>query len=133
MASLAVILMTTLSLNIHIKEASGKRADVYGVGELSCGDVDSPRTCSRGAITASGAVFDPTLPSIAISLPKRMRIRPTLIWVKTLSSPCSPIWLTDKKHPRHVVTRPWDVSPAAAKVLKFKGTRDILHICKESK
>ena len=134
MSTITTIALTALSLTSHLKEASGKRSDVYGISnELYCGDVGKPQACSKGATTASGAGFDPDLPSVALALPRGFKIRPTLIWVKTLQSKCQAIWLTDKKNPKHSKHRPWDISVAAAKLLGFKGTRDTLHLCNEVK
>ena len=132
-AILTAITLTALSLAGHLDQASGKRADVYGTGEVYCGNIGYPKPCSKGAVTASGAVFDPNVPSIALSLPRSFKVRPTLIWLKTKQSPCTPIWLTDKKNWKHSAGRPWDVSPAASNLLKFKGTRGYLYLCKEMK
>lgn len=113
------------SVGAFVKLSNGRITDIYGKGELKCGDPGKAVPCSKGAITASGAVFDPTVPSVALSLPKYLRLRPRLIHIKTKHSDCITIWLLDKKHPRYMPNRPWDITPAAAKLLNTTGKAKI--------
>lgn len=113
--------------------ASGLVSTVYGYGETMCGDVGRPRPCSHGAVTASGDIFDPSIPSIAIAAPAHFRLKPTKIFLRVGDGPCKPVLLLDKMNPRYMGIRGFDLTPAAVELLT--GTpataywSDIVHVC----
>ncbi len=111
----------------------GKPASWYGSpkGEMMCGNVGNPKPCSRGAVTASGAIFDPAVPSLAIAIPRGLRLKIRLIYVKTVDSACTAVWLTDKKNERYMEKQPWDMSRGLKKLLNSKHG-DNLYICEET-
>lgn len=104
-------------------------ATTYGYGELSC---TSPihsgvAPCVLGTFTASGEMFDPKLATAAIHLPKRYRIRPQIIRIKTPDSPCTSIRLNDKKG-----NQGFDLSPGALSKMGIKPHSkwsDIIELC----
>lgn len=113
----------------HLKLFHGKATTIYGKGELMCGE-STPQACSRGATTASGAEFDPNVPMVAIAIPKRLKMRPRVIWVKSAWSRCIAVLLLDKKNPKHAEKTPWDITPKLAKMLQVVS-HDKLYLCEE--
>lgn len=102
--------------------ASGLTATTYGHGEFRCGSIGNPVQCVRGAITASGMVFDPGVPMAAIPAPTNMRFRdPMRIGLRIPHGPCVMVWVADKSHPRWIGSRGFDLTPAA--VTKLTGKR----------
>lgn len=97
--------------------ASGLTSTTYGFGEGFCGDVGKPRRCEYGAITASGEIFDPSLPSAAIAAPFTFRLTARTVYLKVPGGQCHPIRLTDKMNPRYMGQRGFDLSPAAVALL----------------
>lgn len=95
--------------------ASGLPASTYGFGELACGDVGKPRMCVAGAITASGEVFDPGIPSAALAAPARLVLRGQWVWLRLADGPfrCVRVRLNDKMNPRWIGRRGFDLTPAA--------------------
>jgi hypothetical protein len=92
-------------------------ATVYGFGEQMCGNVDNAVSCEYGRLTASGSVFDPLTPSVAVFAEPNRRIRKnTFICIRHLQSN-SKVWLpvTDKHYKKGRV----DLSPSA--VVKLGG------------
>lgn len=115
---LCKIIVCTLSAYINI--ASGLRATTYGYGEGNCGDIGRPRPCSKGAITSSGEVFDPDVPSAAVYAPTKLNIKPRFILLRVLGGPCVFIRINDKGNPRYIGKRGFDLSPKAVEVLTGK-------------
>lgn len=101
--------------------ASGLLSTTYGHGEVMCGDVDKPRKCEAGAVTASGIEFDPKLPQIAIAAPKNLIVRPTWIKVRLEDGPCVKVHLVDKMNPRYIGTIGFDLTPKAVELLTGKA------------
>lgn len=96
------------------------KATTYGYGEGNCGDPETPRKCTKGAITASGQVFDPDLPTAALPTARSTRIKPFKAYLKAKNgSTCAWILINDKKNWRYV-GQPYgglDMSPGALKAL----------------
>ena len=121
----------------YVIGASGLLSTVYGFGELSCGDIGSPRSCSHGAITASGEVFDPGIPSAAIFLPANVRVPGHTILLRVENGPCKRIRLNDKGAPRYTGVRGFDLSPAAVRLLTGKEPTKhwsgVVHFCQQAR
>lgn len=108
-----LLLTTALSLT----------ATTYGWGEMMCGDVGRPQSCSEGAVTATGQPFDPAIPSAAIPAPARKRIQATVLYLRLRNvpdAPCVRVILNDKANPRWIGQRGLDLSPAAVQALTGK-------------
>lgn len=97
--------------------ASGLPATTYGFGEHFCGDVGKPVPCAYGAVTASGEVFDPSLPTAAIAAPFTLLLKPTLVRLRIPGGKCRAIRITDKMNPRWIGKRGFDLTPAAVRLL----------------
>lgn len=97
--------------------ASGLPATVYGYGEQYCGDAHQYRRCEKGAVTASGVGFDPSLPQVAVAAPSDLLVRPTWIGLRVLGGPCVKVHLVDKMSPKWVGRRGFDLTPAAVDAL----------------
>lgn len=113
--------------------ASGLMSTTYGFAEYKCGDIGFPVRCSYGAITASGEVFDPKEPQVAIAAPTPFRLKATNIWLKTEDGPCKKVRLVDKMNPRYIGVRGFDLSPAAVELLTGKPAHPrwsaTVHVC----
>ena len=94
----------------------------YGYGEMNCGDIGTPRSCSLGAITASGEPFDPTLPTAAVAAPTNLRGLAVDVWLQIGDGPCIKIRVNDKMNPRYIGKRAFDLSPEALKQLLGKSS-----------
>ncbi len=105
------------SIAAYIQLASGLRATTYGYGEGNCGDIDKPRPCSKGAVTASGEPFNPNLATAAIFAPTKLRMRARWVWLRVDEGPCKLIRVNDKGNPRYIGIRGFDLSPRAVEVL----------------
>ncbi len=92
-------------------------ATVYGFGESYCGDYGQPRPCSIGAVTASGEMFDPMLPTAAIALPRNQVLRPFWAWLRVGNGDCQKVWVNDKKNERYIGDKDLDLTPAAVHLL----------------
>jgi hypothetical protein len=107
-----------------IATAMSLTATTYGWGEMMCGDIGSPRSCSKGAVTASGQPFRPvTVPSAAIPAPTRMPLKARYIDIRLKgvpNAPCVRVILNDKANPRWIGKRGFDLSPAAVQALTGK-------------
>ena len=97
--------------------ASLMRSTTYGYGEFMCGDIGKPVPCAKGAITASGIEFDPSLPMAAIAAPTKFVLRAKVIGLRVEGGKCKRIHLVDKMNPRYIGVRGFDLSPAAVKLL----------------
>jgi hypothetical protein len=106
-----------MTLAAYLLIASGITATTYGHGEFNCGDVESPRQCAAGAVTASGESFVPDYPSAAIAAPARLIVRGQWIKLRVDEGPCFAVRLNDKMNPRYIGTRGFDLSPAAVELL----------------
>ena len=84
----------------------------YGYNEYSCNG-----RCSFGSYTASGEKFRKDIPSAAIPLPRKMRLHPFWIGLKTENGPCIKIRINDKAAPKLIGKRGFDISPYALKLL----------------
>lgn len=128
-------MLTTLSEFAlkYIAFASGLTATVYGFGERYCGSPASPVQCQLGAITASGEIFDPNLPSLAVPMPDRYILASSYLRVRVKNRPCVTVKVNDKKNPRYIGTQGFDLSPAAVTLLTGKpATRywsDKVYLC----
>lgn len=108
---------------LYIMIASGLHSTTYGYSELMCGDIGKPVKCSVGAITASGEVFDPQIPSAAIFSPTRLRMwkRASVMPLRILpDGKCMFIRINDKGNPRYIGKRGFDLTPASVKLLGGK-------------
>jgi hypothetical protein len=101
----------------YIVMALMKTATIYGFGESYCGDIGKAVPCDHRAITASGEPFDPKKPTAAIPMPAKRIMRPTVIWLKTVTGECVAIRLNDKKNARYIGNGGLDLTPAAVSVL----------------
>lgn len=128
--------MNLTILSDFVSLASGLIATVYGFGERYCGHPSNPSPCSLGAVTASGEIFDPSLPTLAVPMPENTRLRsPVYIKIRTAESPCVRVKVNDKKHPRYIGTQGFDLSPAAVALLGVKPTRywsDKVYLCEDA-
>lgn len=104
-------------IEFYLAIASGLVSTVYGGGEMFCGDVGKPVACAHGAITASGEVFDPTIPMVAIAAPYGVRLRARMVSLKVPGGECRPVLLADKMNPRWIGVRGFDLTPAAVELL----------------
>lgn len=103
--------------------AHGLRATTYGWGGWNCGDIGNPQPCVYGAITASGEVFDPDIPSAAVAAPSNLHIEGVWVWLRVDGGPCVKIRVNDKSNPRWIGHRGFDLSPAAVKLLTGQATK----------
>lgn len=108
---LSVLIYTAIAM------ASIQQASTYGYHERNCGDIDAPAACSKGAITASGEEFDPTLPTAALAVHSGAIMRPVTVIMRVGSGPCVPIRVNDKMNAKWIGKRGFDLSPAALKAL----------------
>lgn len=93
----------------------------YGWGEFNCGDIGKPVSCAKGAITASGEVFDPELPTAAVAAPSDVRVKAVNVWMRIGKGPCVSIRVNDKLNPRYIGKLAFDLSPRSLELLT--GTR----------
>lgn len=109
----------------YVEGGHDKTATTYGWGEMMCGDVGKARSCSEGAITASGQVFDPELPTAAIAAPFNLRMPKTgvEVYMKVEGGECTKILVNDKKNPRFIGKKPFDLTPGALRALGVNPTR----------
>lgn len=84
---------------------------------MFCGDVGEPVPCSKGAVTASGEIFDPDMPTMAVFAPARYIMRPTVIPVRLNNNECKFIRVNDKGNPRYINKRGFDLTPSSVKLL----------------
>lgn len=104
----------------------------YGYSEWNCGDVHAPRRCEHGAITASGEVFNPDLPTAAVFAPAKLRLKtPAIVLMQIDDGPCAYIRINDKGHERFIGKRGFDLTPASLELLT--GTRNPKWVGKISK
>lgn len=117
--------------------ASTLPSTTYGHGELMCGDVGKARKCELGAITASGVMFDPSVPSIAIAAPFGLPIEPTKVTLRLPGGKCHEVWLLDKMNPRWIGVRGFDLTPAAVELLTGKAATPywsgVVEVCTNKK
>lgn len=129
-----------MSIYIYLALASGLPATVYGTnGEMFCGSNKKPMPCVEGAITASGDIFDPDIPSLALFAPSELRI-PKDFWIgiRTRTSRCHKIKLNDKGAERFIGERGFDLSPSAVQLLTgrwpFNGSwKERIWLCSPKK
>lgn len=95
-------------------------ATIYGTGERMCGEAgQKPLKCGLGAIKASGALLDPTKPTVAVWMPSNRVFRKG--WQICLKDKQGlPVWLpvTDKKG-----RGGFDATPAAVEALGYAPTK----------
>jgi hypothetical protein len=95
-------------------------ATVYGLNENMCGSIE-PMSCNSDAITASGMMLTPHLPTAAIPMPQNRIMRPFFICLKNPeTSKEAMILVNDKTHHRWVGKRGFDLSPEAFRQLTGK-------------
>lgn len=112
-----------LIVDKFISIALGILSTTYGYGEIMCGDIDNPKECSKGALTASGEVFDPNMPTMAVFSPTKMRMGSIVIYVKLRKvGKCEYIRVNDKGNPRYIGSRGFDLTPAAVRLLGGHAT-----------
>jgi hypothetical protein len=98
-------------------QAMPLRATVYGFGELMCGDIGKPKPCSKGAITASGEMFDPDIASAAIPVPTDKRMIAFDVFIRGIDGECHRLRVNDKSNPRWIGKRGLDLSPRAVEIV----------------
>lgn len=110
------------TIDKYVELAFKYRASTYGYGEIMCGDIGAPRRCKSGALTASGEVFNPYLPTAAVFAPTKLRMSARYVWMKMKGGPynCRMIRVNDKGNPRFIGERGFDLTPGA--VLLLGGT-----------
>lgn len=115
--------MSTILLYIMV--ASGLRATTYGwgTGDKHCGDIGKPVECRKGLFTASGEVFDPMLPQMAVAAPTGLRMRPVVLPVRLIKGKCKYLRVVDKMNPRYIGKRGFDLTPASVRLLGGISTR----------
>lgn len=104
-------------LNQLLLLASMLTSTTYGHGELMCGDIGKAVPCVKGAVTASGLPFDPTVPMVAIAAPTAMVLKARTIGLRVPGGKCRGVKLADKMNPRYVGVRGFDLTPAAVALL----------------
>lgn len=92
-------------------------ASTYGYGEYMCGEVEAPKACEYGAITASGQIFDPELATAAVFAPFSLRMYPVIVTMQVEGGPCVEITVNDKGNPRYIGERGFDLTPGALQKL----------------
>lgn len=92
-------------------------SSTYGYQEWNCGDIGKPKPCDFGAITASGEVFDPELPTAAVFMPTNIVMRPVNVWMQVEDGPCVKVRVNDKGNPRYIGERAFDLSPRSLELL----------------
>lgn len=111
------LISQTTNMLTFIMLASGLVATTYGWKERFCGSPMIPVPCALGAVTASGEIFDPDLPSVAVPMPENLITRPTYVWLKIEGGSCKRLRINDKKHWRYIGTGGFDLTPAAVRKL----------------
>jgi hypothetical protein len=107
-----------MSIAFYIQHAFvAALSTTYGYSEQNCGHVDVPAPCAYGAVTASGEVFDPELPTAAVFAPTKTIMRPTDVWMQVEDGPCVKIRVNDKGNPRYIGKRGFDLTPKALELL----------------
>ena len=103
-------------------------SSTYGFGEPFCGDYDQkPQPCEYGAITASGEVFDPELPTAAVAAPRGLRMYPVVVYMSA-GGPCVPIRINDKLNERYIGERGFDLSRGALRALGLKDEPQLVTV-----
>jgi len=100
--------------------ASMLTSTTYGHGEMFCGDIGKAVPCSKGAITASGIEFDPSVAMVAIAAPTKLVLRAKTIGLRVPGGKCRRVKLADKMNPRYIGVRGFDLTPAAVQLLTGK-------------
>ena len=120
-----VIIAANGSMFDFIQRSDGMTGTTYGWGEKMCGDIGKPVPCDKNATTASGHSFDPELPTAAIAAPTRLRMPKEgfEVYLKVEGGECSKILVNDKKNPRFIDKKPWDLTKGALKALGVDPTR----------
>lgn len=86
---------------------------VYALGEHMCGE-NIPIKCEDGAVTASGEELVDDIPSAAIFIPAKYRMRPLTVCLKNPATGLkSLVRLNDKGNPRYYKVRGLDLNPQA--------------------
>lgn len=109
--------------------ASKQVSYTYGYGE-KC----SHKTlCLEGVSrTASGDILSREIPSVAVPLPKHVKLEPHWIYLKTERGPCVRVKVNDRTSVRLVGHRGFDLSPEALRRLTGKASKTWsgkVHIC----
>jgi len=114
-----------LNIYLYLIIASGLHSTTYGWDETNCGDIGVPRPCSHGAITASGEVFDPETPTMAVFAPTKLRMggRAKVVLVRLPGGSCKYVRVNDKGNPRYIGERGFDLTPAAITLLGEEPTK----------
>jgi hypothetical protein len=107
-------------LAVWILLATKSISTTYGYGELMCGDPGKVRPCKKGAVTASGDIFDPDIPSMAIAIPANYKMPSVTIQVRDVSGKCHTVRLNDKMNEKWIGHRGFDISPAAVELITGK-------------
>jgi len=121
------------TITYYILMASGLVSTTYGWGEKMCGDIGHPVECVKGARTASGDEFNPTVPSAAVAATTGLRMRSVLIGLRIPGGKCHHITINDKSNPRWIGDRGFDLSPAAVRLLTgeaYKYWSGVVEVCK---
>jgi hypothetical protein len=72
-----------------------------------------------GQLTASGDIFNPTLPTAAIALPKNQVLRPFYLYLQVNNGACIKVLVNDKMNERWIGKRGFDLTPTTV----FLSTR----------
>lgn len=100
-----------MRLDFFISLALSLPATVYGFGERLCGQV-LPLPCVLGALTSSGAVFNPSEYSAAVPAPNNIRIVPSTLFLRAWDGVCIKLHILDRKNPRYVGISGLDLTPS---------------------
>jgi hypothetical protein len=116
----------TISSVVAIKKwltiAAATTATTYGYNEMSCLGLHArPIPCKKGAITASGEIFDPDKVTAALHMPKHaMWASPFVVRIALADTPqkCVPVRINDRKGARGL-----DLTPGTLRALGASPSR----------
>lgn len=100
-----------MMLDFFIALALSLPATVYGLGERMCGQT-LPLPCVFGAVTSSGAVFNPETYQAAVPAPNYLKIYPRNLALRAFDGTCVNLQILDRKNPRYIGISGLDLTPA---------------------
>jgi len=100
--------------------ASQHKSFTYGYGEAGC----NRAPCREGiSQTASGDLLSRNLPSVAVPIPRGVKLEPQWIGLQAEGRPCTRVKVNDRTAYRLVGVRGFDLSPAALLAITGKISR----------